>query len=119
MPVAREPRPPITSPARWHATDVADPAAWTIELTDDQRHQLASVARSLRAAGRTIGDLTIDDVSLPSLAEPIATIIGALARGRGFILLCRFPVDLLDEDETEIAYAALGVHLGTPVSQDA
>jgi hypothetical protein len=119
MSATEAPRAPIKSPAVWRSADLADRDEWTIELTDDQRHQLASVARSLRAAGRTIGDLTIDDVSLPSLAEPIATIIGALARGRGFILLCRFPVDLLDEDETEIAYAALGVHLGTPVSQDA
>ena len=42
-----------------------------------------------------------------------------LAEGHGFVLLRRFPVDLLHDVETELAYFALGLHLGTPVSQDA
>ena len=35
------------------------------------------------------------------------------------MLLRRFPVDLLSDDEIELAYFALGLHLGVPVSQDA
>jgi hypothetical protein len=103
----------------WQASDVADPAGWTIELTDDQRRELVAVARAARAEGRTIATLTTDDTSLPALAPVLDRVVELLARGRGFVLLRRFPVDLLDEVEVELAYFALGLHLGTPVSQDA
>jgi hypothetical protein len=112
-------RTPITSPAVWRAADVADPATWTIELTDDQRHELASVARSARASGRTPATLTIEDAPLPRLADVVRRVVEVLARGVGFVLLRRFPVDLLDEADIELAYFALGLQLGTPVSQDA
>lgn len=35
------------------------------------------------------------------------------------MLIRGFPVDELSEAETELAYVGLGLHLGTPVSQDA
>jgi hypothetical protein len=35
------------------------------------------------------------------------------------VLVRGFPIEQLDQAETELAYAALGLHLGTPVSQDA
>jgi hypothetical protein len=103
----------------WHATDVADPADWTVELTDDQRAEIAAVARSARAAGRTIATITRADARLHSWDSALAGVVDTLANGRGFVLLRRFPVDLLDPDEIEIAYFALGLQLGTPVSQDA
>jgi hypothetical protein len=65
MAAAEADRAPITSRAVWHASDVAERAEWTLELTDDQRNELASTAR---AAGRAVGDLAIDDAPLPSLA---------------------------------------------------
>ncbi len=111
-------RSPITSPAVWHARDVADAAAWTIELNDGQRSELAAVARAARAAGRTTATITPDDTPLPSLVDTLGQIVDELTRGPGFVLLRRFPVDVLAPDEVELAYFALGLHLGTPVSQD-
>jgi Taurine catabolism dioxygenase TauD, TfdA family len=111
-------RSPITSPAVWHARDVADAAAWTIELNDGQRSELAAVARAARAAGRTTATITPDDTFLPSLVDTLGQIVDELTRGPGFVLLRRFPVDVLAPDEVELAYFALGLHLGTPVSQD-
>jgi hypothetical protein len=111
-------RAPIISPAVWTAADVVDEAEWTIELTRCQREELAAVARSARAAGRTIATLSSFDVALPSMAETLGRMVIQLAAGRGFVLLRGFPVDLLEPDEIELAYLALGLHLGTPVSQD-
>jgi hypothetical protein len=103
----------------WHAADVADPTNWTLELTDDHREELASVARIAVANGRAPATLTAAEVPLPALADVTAQVVDALARGRGFVLVRGFPVDLLDDAETELAYFALGLQLGTPVSQDA
>src|SRR5262245_6926123 len=118
MSTAAVPRAPIAAPAVWTATDVADPTRWTIELTDSQRDELAAVARSARAVGRTPATLDLLEVPLPSMAETLGRIVEHLATGRGFVLLRGFPVDLLDAGEVELAYVALGLHLGTPVSQD-
>jgi alpha-ketoglutarate-dependent taurine dioxygenase len=103
----------------WHAADLADADRWAIELTDDQRDELASVARTAAANGRTIATLTLEDAPLPSLRDALGDTVQILAEGHGFVLLRRFPVDLLHDSETELAYFALGLHLGTPVSQDA
>jgi len=112
------PRAPITSPAVWTAGDVADPSRWTIELNGCQREELAAVARSARSAGRTAANLDPFDAPLPSMAETLGRTVEHLAHGRGFVLLRGFPVDLLEPEEVELAYVALGLHLGTPVSQD-
>jgi hypothetical protein len=101
------------------AADVADPATWTIELTDAQRDDIAAAARAARSAGRTIESLTIDDVPLQTMTTVLDRVVDDLARGRGFVLLRRFPIDVLDDDEIELAYTGVGLHLGTPVSQDA
>ena len=111
-------RSPVSSPAAWRSDDVGGAATWTIDLTDDQRDQLASVGRSAAAAGLTPGTLTVDEAPLPALAGVIESVVDALARGRGFVLLRRFPVDRLAPAEVELAYVALGLHLGVPVGQD-
>lgn len=112
-------RPPIDGPAVWRAADVADPSTWTITLSAEQRGELANVARVAAAAGRSIATLTIDDADLPSLRATLDDVVGELAERRGFVLLRDFPIDLLSPAEVELAYFALGLHLGTPVSQDA
>lgn len=111
-------RGPISSPAVWQTADLAEHREWTIELTDEQRHELVSAARDARAAGRTVATLTRADASLPSMRTTLDEVVDALSRGRGFVLLKRFPTDLLAQAEVELAYFALGLHLGTPVSQD-
>ena len=42
-----------------------------------------------------------------------------LKYGRGFVLVRGFPVDRLESRDVELAYFALGLQLGRPVSQDA
>lgn len=119
MRAAEGQRAPIDGAAVWHARDVADATEWTIELSAGQRAEISASARAASSAGRTIATLTVDDFPLTGLVDVLRSIVHDLAHGRGFALLRGFPVDLLDEHEIELAYAGLGLHLGTPVSQDA
>ncbi len=109
----------IDVPAAWRADDLADASAWTIELTDAQRDALAEVGRVAAARRRSIATLRADEVELPSLRETVARVEQILDRGHAFVLLRGFPVENLEGPEIELAYAALGLQLGTPVSQDA
>lgn len=112
-------RSPIAGDAVWFADDVADAAAWTLELTDEQRADIVAAAKVAHVAGRTVATLTAEDAPLPSLAPVVDRVVHDLSVGRGFVLVRRFPVDVLGQPEIELAYASLGLHLGTPVSQDA
>jgi hypothetical protein len=105
--------------AVWRAADVADATGWTIELTDPQRDELVAVAQAARSTGRTALTVERDDVRLPSCDGLLARTVELLDQGPGFALIRRFPVDQLDPHEVELAYFALGLQLGTPVSQDA
>lgn len=119
MRAAQGQRAPVVGSAVWHAPDVADATDWTIEISAEQRAEIATSARAASSAGKTIATLTVDDFPLTSLTDALRSIVRELAGGRGFALLRGFPVDLLDDHEIELAYTGLGLHLGTPVSQDA
>ena len=109
----------IVAPSAWTASDLADASQWTdhLEPADvaDIKH---AVARAV-AAGKTAATLTPDDFPIHALRARIDTWAAELRAGRGFVLVRGFPVAELEPDEIELAYVGLGVHLGTPVSQDA
>ena len=112
----RPARRPIVAPAVWRPADVT-PAEWTIELSEGDRDEIVAATRRAAAHGATLTTLRPDQFLLPGLEERLGQWVDALASGRGFVLLRRFPVDVLDEAEVELAYVGLGVHLGVPVGQ--
>lgn len=111
-------RMPITTGAVWNADSVGAPDAWTYELDDTARAAIVEAAHAMRDAGVTPETATQSSVNLDALAPLTARWIEALRRGRGFVLVRNFPVDLLDEATTELAYLAFGLQFGLPVSQD-
>jgi hypothetical protein len=119
VPIANVRRQPVESPAVWHSTDVADAAQWTISLTDEERDEIAAATEGALRGGLRIDTLTRDAFPLPSLVAEIEQWAHELDQGRGFVLVRQFPHDLLTPEGTELAYIGLGLHLGTPVSQDA
>lgn len=112
-------RTPIRTAAAWRPADIADPAEWTVVLTDAERAEIVEAVGSARAAGVTVAAVDAASFPLPTLSRRMEEWSALLNGGRGFLLLRRFPVDLLDEAGTELAYLGLGTHLGTPVGQDA
>jgi len=109
----------VTSDAAWRAADVHDPAAWTTHLTELERDEIALAAERAADARHTPTSLTVDDFPVPRLADRFNMWADELNTGRGFLLIRNFPVDTLSEPAVELAYVGLGLHLGTPVSQDA
>jgi len=107
------------APAAWHASDVANAAAWTIELTDAEREEIVAVTEAAVAAGNTIEQLRAEEFVLPTLAAKAAAWSDELDNGRGFLLVRRFPTDRLDPIAIETAYVGFGLQFGNPVGQDA
>lgn len=105
-------------PAVWHSAEVRADRSWEIALTDGQRSLIVAAVQAARRNGLTIATLSRDGFPLGPMASDVAAWSEVLEHGRGFLLLHRFPVDLLDEAETELAYVGLGTHLGRPVGQN-
>jgi len=116
--MSSRPRCPQSAPSTWRAEDLT-PGEWSIELSEDHREAIARSARAAVRAGLSPDTVTIDRFSLPDVVASIAEWSRALSDGRGFLLLRRFPIDLLDDAEVELAYVGLGLHLGVPMPQNA
>lgn len=112
-------RNPIHGQAAWRPAEIADHTEWTVTLTDVERAEIVAAVDAARSAGATVATVDAASFPLPTLANRAEDWSALLNDGRGFLLLRRFPVDLLDEAGIELAYIGLGTHLGTPVGQDA
>lgn len=112
-------RTPIRTAAAWRPADIADPTEWTVQLTDAERAEIVAAVDAARASAATVTTVDAASFPLPTLSGRMEEWSALLNDGRGFLLLRRFPVDLLDEADTELAYIGLGTHLGNPVGQDA
>jgi hypothetical protein len=89
------------------------------ELSVDEVGELVDAVEVVRRSGVPLEELHREQVPLPILSSVIDGWAEELDAGRGFVLLRGLPVDELDEAGAAIAYVALGVHLGVPVSQNA
>jgi hypothetical protein len=109
----------VSSAAVWRPADFADVSQWMTILSASERDEIVTAARAAVSAGLTAGTVSSADFPLPALAARLAGWVRELSAGRAFVLIRGFPVDVLSEAETELAYVGLGLHLGTPASQNA
>lgn len=99
-------RRPVVGRAVWVAADLAADTGWQHTFTHHERAALVAFGH---------GDTTASD-PLMHLAHRVTD---ELAHGRGVVLLHGFPVDQLDPQQIEFAYASFGQLLGRPVPQNA
>lgn len=105
-------------PSMWKNNDVVNDRSWEITLSAEQTTEIISDTRAAIAGGATLESLSLDCFPLASWDVVIDKVNADLSAGRGFVLLHGFPVDELSEEETQIAYYGLGMHLGIPVRQN-
>jgi Taurine catabolism dioxygenase TauD, TfdA family len=109
----------VRSTAVWRPADFTDESEWMTILSPAERDEIVAATQVAAEAGLTAATVRQEDFPLPSLATRLAGWVRELSAGRAFVLIRGFPVDVLSDAETELAYVGLGLHLGTPVSQNA
>jgi hypothetical protein len=119
MTIANVDRQPAESRAVWRAADTVDVDEWTYTFSARERAEIVRATDRATDHGLSAAKLTAEQFELPGLVDRITGWIEQLNQGRGFLLLRGFPTDLLSSAATELAYVGLGLHLGTPVSQNA
>ncbi|WP_332773750.1 TauD/TfdA family dioxygenase [Phenylobacterium sp.] len=109
----------LETACEWTADDVADPAAWTEQLSDAEIAELEAAMTVARAKSDDFLEIEKADFPLPTLSARLKAIETELMDGRGFVLIRGLPRDRWTNDDMCLAYWGIGAHLGRPWPQNA
>jgi hypothetical protein len=109
---------PIGRPAAWRRRDVADEAAWRLQLRAEQIEELRRAVAHARGCGRSLAELRASDFPLPTLSAEIARWREEIQTGRGFQVVSGVPVEGFSEEEASLCFWCLGLHMGRPGAQN-
>lgn len=115
--MSHEPR-VLETHAEWHSVDVADPATWTEQLCEAEVEELDAALRHAQALTTDLLQIGREEFPLPGLGARIDKIEQELIGGRGFVLLRGIPRDRYSQEEMELLYWGIGMHLGRPWPQN-
>jgi hypothetical protein len=101
----------------WRGSDLGSADTITTAIDPTKLAPLLETAHQLAGEGVEVVDLTADQLDLGALRDDIADLAHQLHNGRGLVILSGFPVDELSVEEASIMFWAIGLGLGTPVSQ--
>jgi len=110
---------PFAHPAAWTRDEMQHSDAWKYILSTDEINDLKAAVRQAMAKGEPLRDMTAADFPLPVLTPGIDRLRQELEYGRGFELWRGLPVDEWTEEELSTAFWGLGLHLGSPIVQNA
>jgi len=102
----------------WHAEDVADPASWTVALTEQDHKELDHALRAAKAVSDNLLDIDRSSFPLDGLAEKIGRMESELIDGRGFVRIAALDTTRYGDDDLTMLYWGIGVHLGDPWPQN-
>ena len=102
----------------WYGPDVRDKSDWIHRFTPAELSEIDQRVRWADATGRDILDFTKEELALPGLQEKLAAVRRELLDGTGFFLFKGIPVESYTVRQSALAYWAIGLQLGVPVSQN-
>ncbi len=108
----------ISSPAAWVGRDLPSLDEMAYVLSDSEIAEIDAALASAKALDKPTGDLTAADFPLPVLSSRIQTWRQALGEGIGFQVVRGVPVERWSQDDAELFFWCLGLHLGHPGGQN-
>lgn len=109
---------PMTGPEAWTGADLRASGQWLRHLSPQMLRALDDGLQAVRARGLRAPDFTRADFPLQGVDQDIADFVAELQHGRGFLALRGLPADRYDDEDMAILYYGLGLHMGTPVTQN-
>jgi len=110
---------PIDNPGNWKGSDFQDTENWLTHWSPQALQELNAAVAAVKKAGKTALNFTKDEFPLPSLADELQAIRDDLEVDNGFSIIRGIPLDEFSDDEAEILFWGLMVHIGHPMSQNA
>jgi hypothetical protein len=111
-------RPLIAGPGAWIGSAIQHDKSWICRFDPAELAEIDDALAHARKIGARI-PFASDTFPLPRLGSRLDAILDEVENGRGFALLRGIPRARYTDEECELVYWGLGVHFGTPVSQNA
>ncbi len=112
------PTTPIDSPAAWRPDDFKEDDSWIVRFDPEMLDELDAAVAACKQRGIGAFEAKMDDFVVPRIATCLREIERELDSGRGFVMMRGLPVEKYSADELRLLYWGLGIHLGTPISQN-
>lgn len=109
---------PLEVHVNWRKADVADPARWTLQLSDADKRELDAALMIAKAKSDNLLEIGIEDFPLDGLVPKLAEVERELIDGRGFMRIATLDVARYSDDELTMLYWGIGLHLGDPWPQN-
>ena len=113
------PEGPIDNPGIWRGSNFTENNDWVSQWSGPALRELTDAVATIKQSDKKPPRFGKEDFPLPTLADELQAILDDLETGNGFAVIRGIPPDAFDEDEAEILFWGLMVHLGLPMSQNA
>lgn len=108
----------IVSPAAWVGRDLPPLEEMAYLLNEEEIAEIDAALKVAKASGKPSRELLSGDFPLPKLALRIGEWREAVGEGVGFQVIRGVPVERWSQDEAELFFWCLGLHLGRPGGQN-
>lgn len=102
----------VRQPRPWLAQDLRQSDEWIRPLTDHEREQIRSGLDKFLATGKPLIESTGADFEFGDIGQLMQDITEQLRHGFGLVVMKRFPIEGLSEDEIKALYWGFTNHLG-------
>jgi hypothetical protein len=107
----------IEGQGAWLGPQIQDDPSWILHLSAEAVADIDAALRTVQAAGVDV-PFAAEHFPLPAFAAALDTVPTTLENGRGFVLVRGLPRERYTDEECALIYWGIGVHLGTPISQN-
>ncbi len=108
----------ISGPGVWTGPELQDDLSWIMYLDDNDVAEIDAALAAVKASGLSI-PFAASAFPLPTFAKKIDQIVDRVANGRGLMLVRGLARERYSDADCELIYWGIGIHIGTPVSQNA
>lgn len=108
----------IAGSGAWRGPELQNDDSWMLHLDADDVAEIDAALAAARDAGVSV-PFAAGDFPLPGFAQKIDEIVDRVSNGRGICLVRGLPRERYSDEDCEIIYWGIGVHIGRPVSQNA
>lgn len=108
----------IAGSGAWIGSEIQHDPSWIYRIDAAALAEIDAALAHVKRIGARI-PFAPEEFPLPRFAARLDDILDEVENGRGFMLLRGVPRSRYTDEECELLYWGLGVHLGNPVSQNA
>ena len=113
------PEGPISNPGLWRGSEFQNSDHWVAHWSDNALGELNDAVKAVKNSGKSAPHFTKVEFSLPTIGDELNAVLEDLETGNGFRVVRGIPLDDYSDEEAEILFWGLMIHLGEPMSQNA